>query len=168
MKKFFLSLGLVLSLVAGAKAETVTQVLNGTGFTNVVVGPVKLLSIQLSSQTFTNGVITFLDAPNAFPTNWTGAFTNIVRTSGFTTNLYTNIFGVLSTNIYPSILATTNTAAGSMKSRAVITAIATTSNSVQNITYDSLYVANGILITNALGIGAPANITVVINYDELR
>jgi hypothetical protein len=150
------------------KAETAVVTLNGVTTNFVVAGPIRLSSITIGSVAFTNGPVDFYDSPNAFTTNWTGAVTNYIK-SVITTNLvFTNIFGVLSTNTYPVIVSAPATIAGSMKTREKVASVYAVSNLVTTAILDNRYMAYGVLISNVAGLGAPANTTVTIVYDELK
>jgi len=168
MKKFIQASALILALLFSqeiAKADSSTFLINQSTTNLLLTGPLRLLSITVGGVQATNGAIDFYDSANAFTTNWVGAFTNIVKVVATTNLIYTNIFGVTSTNSYPVIFYTTNTAAGAMKTRAKFASIFALSNTVTQINFDSLYVGYGVLASNVTTMG-PVNVTIV--YDELK
>jgi len=168
MKNFILSLLIALSLTLSAKAETTITAFTGAVTNFAVAGPIKLLSLTVISTATTNAPIDVYDSPNAFTTNWYGAYTNYVRSVVTTNLLYTNIFGVASTNTYPVIVNATNTAAGAMRTREKIISVYAISNSSVTVSFDSRYIAYGLLYSNIGALGAGGTISVVATYDELK
>ena len=168
MNKFFLGLIASLMLLASAKADSTSVILNGKATNLVVVGPIQLRSVSISSSAITNGLIAFVDSPNAFATNYIGAYTNNVRTITTSNYTYTSPFNVSYTNSYQIISNNVATVAGAMQNRALVGAATSISNAVVTLDFDTTYLGFGLLITNIAGVGAPGNITLNITYDKLR
>ena len=169
IKKFILSLAVGLMFIGSAIAETATATLTGNSPTNLVLqGPAKINGISVSSLATTNGTLTFWDSPYNTNTYTRGAFTNFTTTVFNTNRIYTNFFGVLTTNTYQVKAMTTNTAAAAVVARPQIASIVTVSNSVVTYDFDGVYVGTGLLITNLGTIGGLGGVTVTVNYDKLR
>lgn len=151
MKKFLLSIGLVTTLALSSFGDTIsvtTGAAQASGTNLLYSGPMRLLSITVTAGTNVSSM-RFFDSPYITNTITVPAFTNITRTMGVTSNVYTSPFGVTYTNFYPSISVTTNTATGGQQLREVIYSSAFVSNTVTTITFAAgKYLQGGLLVTN--------------------
>lgn len=160
--------GLALSSVV-AKADTVAISLNGSSPTNSIIqGPGKLNSISISSLATTNGTLYFYDSAYNTNTYTRGGWTNISYSVGLNTNIFTNVFGVLSTNYYTAKILTTNTIAKAVVARPLIATATTVSNSVVTLDFDGVFFGSGLLLTNVGTIGGLGGVNITVNYDDLR
>jgi hypothetical protein len=174
MKNYIYSLGLVLSLMFGASkgvADTAVLTIPSSGSgqgiaTNLMItGPIRLLSFTVTAQT--NSTLFMYDSPTATNSYTVGAYTNYTRAIATTNIIYTNVFGVISTNSYAIIRTTTNTATGGLQLRELIYSGAFVSNTVTAVDFAAgKYLANGLLITNLPGVVA-FPIIVNVEYEKL-
>lgn len=167
MNKLILSLMLVAFSVSIASAETATASLTGGSTTNSIIrGPGKLNSITVSSLATTNGALYFYDS--AFNTNTytRGGWTNISYSTALSTNRYTNIFGVITTNYYTAKIWTTNTIAAGVVARPLLYNVTTVSNSAITAEFDGVFFGSGLLVTNLGTIGGLGGVSITVNYDK--
>lgn len=172
MKKILYSIGLVAALSVNSLFADVANIsLPQTGLgvaTNLLyAGPIKLLSITVTANT--NAFIKFYDSPYVTNTITVPAFTNITRTLGVVSNVYTSPFGVTYTNFYTNaITSTTNTAAAAAQQREVIYSSSFVSNTVSTITFAAgKYLSGGLLITN-IPIATVTPVIVNIEYEKME
>ncbi len=158
----------MLLVMPSLKADSTAVTLNGNITNLVLVGPIKLLSVSISSSAITNGLIAFLDSPNAFPTNWSLGYTNKGFGIATTNYIFTNVFGVLTTNRWQIISNYVLSSLAHTNYYARVASVASVSNAIVTLDFDSQYLANGLLVTNIAGVGAPGNITLTIQYDQLK
>lgn len=170
MNKILASLVVGLSLVSSAFAETAVYTLTGAAPTNMIVaGPMKLNSISVSSTSQTNGTIYFYDSPYLTNNIIVAAYTNLTYSTMSTNTIYTNIFGVLTTNTYTVKSITTNTVAAGSRLRQNIANIASVSNTVTTVEFDGTFLGFGLLATNITTLGGtPGNVVITVNYDKYR
>lgn len=172
MKKLLYSVGLgALLSVTSLFADTATISLPGTGLgtaTNLLYqGPIRLLSISVTANT--NAFLKFFDSPYVTNTIDVAAFTNITRTLGVVSNVYTTPFGVTHTNFYTNaITSTTNTVTGGSRVRETIYSSTFLSNTVANVNFGAgKYLAGGFLITN-IPIATVTPVILSIEYEKLE
>jgi len=112
--KKLLGLSVVLALAAlNLNAGTLTLTTTGAATNSILAtnGAV-IYTIRLQGVTGTTVKFGILDAPSS-SVNYTGpGFTNYYFTSGYVTNIYTNIVGTIETNYYPAQLYNTNNVTG--------------------------------------------------------
>lgn len=162
----------ITGLINSVQADTASITLTGVNTNNVIfTGPARLLSISIQSTSSTNGLIRFYDSPYA--TNWLNiaASTNLTRTVATTNITYTNIFGVISTNSYPVIRVTTNTATAASRTRELIYDYTSVSNVATSVDFEAgKYLAGGLVVTNISTLGGAPGGGVIINveYEKLR
>lgn len=110
MKKFILSLAVAVGLVSSLSAATLSATIQPNSASNVLSGGLAVSQFILASQaTASNNIITMFDSPNnnLFYTN--GAYTGVVSVTVSTNSIYTNYFGVLTTNSYSALIETNQT-----------------------------------------------------------
>ncbi len=162
----------IIGLVNSVQADTATLTLTGINTNNVIFqGPARLLSISIQSTASTNGTLRFYDSPYA--TNWINiaASTNLTRTVSTTNIVYTNVFGVITTNSYPIILTSTNTASAAARVRDLVYTYISESNQAASVTFEAgKYLAGGLIVTNISTLGGAPGGGVLINveYEKLR
>lgn len=171
MKKFIILLALLMvAMVNSLKADTAVLTLTGASPTNMVFkGPARLLSLSISSTAGTNGNLFFYDSPFLTNTVSVGAYTNYTKAVATTNIVYTNVFGVVSTNSYSIIRYTTNTATGGQQVRELIYSGLSVSNSTSVITFDvGKFLQGGLLVTNITTLGGlPGSVTINAEYEKL-
>ena len=88
-----------------AQGAVITANLTGVGTnkTQIYAGPFELQSVTVANPTLSAITVALFDSPNYSVTNVIGAFTNTTSTAVTVTNIYTNIFGALNTNIYAAV-----------------------------------------------------------------
>lgn len=172
MKKYFnKTLGSIVIGVAlltaclFAKADSLTVIFGGTNNSALLYrGPADINGVTIYNPTTNPCTVSFFDSPTnvIFYTN--GAYTNFTINSVTYTNIYTNYFGVITTNTYPS------------KSNAVNVVAGGTNNYPTNLTLNiptSGYVsstikfpiANGLFATNVLS-GAATNLIITLDISK--
>lgn len=107
MKKLFMLLALVASLYQ-SEAATLSLTTTGAATNNILAtngAIVTAIRITGVAGTVNFG---FLDAPSVTTTWASPGFTNYAFTSGYVTNIFTNIVGTIETNWYPALIYSTN------------------------------------------------------------
>lgn len=173
MKKLLsLVLGLMLCGTSFLKAETATLTLTGMNSNAVIfTGPAVLLSLSVYSTAATNDVLYFYDSPFATNRYYVGAYTNTTRSVATTNIIYTNVFGVISTNSYSVIRSATNTATAGLRVRQSITSIIPVSNTVVTVDFDAgQQLGFGLAVTNHVSVGGAPGGGIIISaeYEKLK
>ncbi len=174
IKKFISGLAVGLALLASpeVKADTATTLLTGANSNAVIfTGPAVLLSISVYSTAGTNLAINFYDSPFATNGYYVGAYTNTTKSVATTNILYTNVFGVVSTNSYSVIRSATNTATAGIRTRQLIASVLPVSNTVTTVDFDAGQpLGYGLSLTNHVSNGgAPGGgITISVEYEKLK
>jgi hypothetical protein len=162
----------IIGLVNSVQADTATLTLTGVNTNNLIfAGPALLRSISIQSTAGTNGLLNFYDSPYGTNTLTIAVSTNLTRTVATTNIIYTNIFGVISTNSYSVIRVTTNTVSAANKVRELVYSYTTASNATEAVEFEvNKYLAGGLLVTNISTLGGAPGGGVIINveYEKLR
>lgn len=165
MKKILASLLIIGSIVA-ASAATITVTVPPAGFTNllsVVGGVAKITQINVTASTATNTTVAILDTPTNALTYVVPAYTNRLIYGTNYTQIYTNYFGVLTTNIMTNVLTSVSqTVAATTNNypvRVTQSALASTTSSIDGVNY---YFINGVWATNT----SSGNASVTITYQQ--
>lgn len=132
---------------------------------NVYAGPGNLTSVQIYNPSTVGTTIYFYDSGTSNYTYSVGAFTNYTVTTARATNIYTNFFGSLNTNIfnYKSNVAQ-NVAATSYSNRLVNIVFIPASNTVISTLRSPLMF--GLMYTNTVTAGSNLVITADINPQQ--
>lgn len=184
IKKLVYSLVAVVTIAAmllvsqPMSAVTVSGLLiNPTNRTAILNGAHHLNSITLYNIGTNTTVFGFFDAPgttnagsaNAIAITFTNAaYTNYTITSGSVSNaLFTNIFGVITTNFYLALTRTTNNVLGTNMPAAMVGLIAGSSNVPVTLTFGAnQFSAYGLVVTN---LTTPAGgVFYSVDYDNKR
>jgi hypothetical protein len=162
MKKFFLSLGLLLALATvQVKAANVTYVLLPNGITNTLGAPILVTKVVLSANG-TNSTIQAVDSPTNTLTLAVAAYTNITT---YATNLvvsWTNFFGAVNSYTNVAQIQQTNSNASSTVQYARPFAAATAASTTTTIDDASYFFLNGVLLTN----NSSGTVTITLSYQK--
>lgn len=103
--------------------------------------------------------VTFFDAPVGSISNIIPSYTNIVSTVGLVTNVWTNYYGVLNSNVFYAITETPTLVPQTTNFYPVVYSAVFGSNSTTKITIAARFV-NGMVITNN------ASVSAIVNYNQ--
>jgi hypothetical protein len=156
IKQSLLGLALSLGLTLHLEAAQITTTVAGNSVANILVGGGRLQQFVLTSTSATNNTLAFVDSPTTNLTYVLGAYSNTVSVVGLYTNIYTNYFGNLTTNIYTAQTTTTNSVPSVTNSYNGILTAQVTANTTLTIgnaatfPYGSTYYFyQGVAVTNA-------------------
>lgn len=107
----------------------------------------------------TDATVTFFDAPNTNLTYSFGAYSNIVVSTAMITNLWTNYFGVVNSNVYTAQIETTNSVAAATNNYSPVYSVRASSNAVTTVNFASRWLL-GVMFTNN------ATVSVTLNYQQ--
>lgn len=146
-----------------SNAAQITVTIPGNTITNILVGAGRISQFVLTSSSTTNNTLAFYDCPSNTLTYIINAYSNVVLTVGSYTNIYTNYFNVLTTNIYTaqttstnSVGPLTNTYNGLLTAQVTANSTLTIGTAVATYPNASLYYFfNGVTVTN-IGTGPAA------------
>lgn len=146
VKKIAVGIGL-LALTATLQAAPFVAT---TGTTNAVLvesGPGDLTSIMIFNPSASNALVYLYDSPtNNY--QWTNAgFSNYVTTVVTYTNIYTNYFGVITTNSYPAETNSISVSAASTNAQRIVGIMVVPSTSSASLT-NLGFLTQGLYITN--------------------
>ena len=164
MKKLIIAIGLAVSVLS-ANAETKTLTILPASFTNLlsVVGSAKVTQIAVASTTGSNTTVVLIDTPTNALTYVQSAYTNTLSYGTNYTQIYTNYFGVLTTNLMTNVLTSVSrTVAASTNAypvRATVSALASTTATAYGVNY---YFGQGIWATNT----STGTAAVTITYQQ--
>jgi hypothetical protein len=166
MKKLFkigLLVATALMLITPPKAEAVYIIstnLPANRTINFGSNGFRIYSIEVNNTNeATIARLYFFNSPvtNTFWTN--NAYTNITRTVGTITNIYTNVLGTITTNTYPGILVASNVVAAGTFTYPLFKSFVVNSNTVSTWEPPNPVQVGGITSTNS----AAVNLTII--YD---
>lgn len=159
MKKLIVSLLLTLSVATSVYATSTTARSLGT---NVLVSAAARSSSFIFSNTnlIANVTVAVFDSAVSTVDYTNASYDTIVYTSQSVTNIYTNYFGVLNTNIYTALVHSTNTVAAATNGFAPVFTTIVQSNSVSTVNLNYNFV-RGITVTNAAVLGGAT-----VNYTQ--
>lgn len=161
MKKLVMLAAVVKLAIVSANAFTISTNLPANRTLNFLTNYAQITSITVDNTNATTIARVYFYASPSTNTHYTlNEYSNIVRTVGTLTNIYTNVLGTIQTNTYPGIRISTNVVAASTNLYPLIYTANVNSNSVS--TYEpSLPISTvGLTITNS----AAVNIT--IQYEQ--
>lgn len=150
MKKFT-SVTAALLVGLSAFGASVSMVVPYNTYTNLLsAGPATVTSFTLANGTGTNTFVQFNDSAvtNLYYTNT--AWSAITYASSSVTNIYTNYFNVLTTNIYTALVGTSNYVASVTNYNPILLGVAVPSNTTIVLNGRWKFI-EGIQITNGLG-----------------
>lgn len=154
MKKTLLTFVCSLALaVASYGAVTTTANVGASGRVSVVSGTVtsSLFTLQNTNEA-KNATFYIFDAPGTNSTYVLSAYTNITYGAQWQTNIYTNYYGVYSSNVYLAKVLYTNSIAQSTNGYSLVGIYTCSSNTAPGVGYLSVPLTyqfrNGILVTN--------------------
>lgn len=150
MKKLILIAGLLVSLVTSAKADSQSFVIGANTITNIFPGPMKITSLSILA---TNAVtLSIYDAPGIVFTNNVNAYSNLTQYATNVSVIYTNYYGVLTTNWLTNALVTsTQSVAGRSITYPLIFTQSVSSNTTAIIPNLSMTFLYGVMVTNNSG-----------------
>lgn len=147
MKKIILSLIAASGLIMSASADTFTWVIPANTITNILPAPMKLTSLTVLA---TNAVtLSIYDAPGTVFTNNVNAYSNLVQYATNVGQIYTNFYGVTTTNWLTNALVTvTQSVSGRSISYPLIFSQSFASNTTATLPGLGLNFVNGVMVTN--------------------
>lgn len=159
MKKILLTLVMLVSLALGVQASNISYSLAANTSTNVFTNATTVSQVSIANATATASTVWFFDSPN-YTTNTTSSWITTSYASQTLTNAWTNYFGVVNSNVYTALVASSVTNAAATNLFNAPLAIVVPTNTT--IVLDGTYRFNrGILTTN----GAAA-VTVSLTYTQ--
>lgn len=165
MKKLFITALAALSLAASVQAATLSLTTTAAATNNILATNGAIVTaIRLSGVAGTVN-FGFIDAPSVTTTWSSPGFTNVIFTSGYATNIYTNIVGTIETNYYPALIASTNgvtSFTGNYNQVVRLTGVTNTQVTLPTVAGTYYTFMNGITVTNS-GAGV-----ISIDYVPLR
>ena len=167
IKKFVKPIAAIMSLVTAlsVSAITISQTVNPATFTNLLT--LRNGSAHVSQLIVTagaaSGTLQFVDAYTNQLWFTNAAYTNVLSQFASQTNVFTNYYNVLQTNIYEGLVDTTNNVAGFSNALPVRVSIFVPTNGTVVIPTASYYFYNGIWLTNNGGTGP---ITATATYQQ--
>lgn len=159
MKKIITIAGLAVSLVSFMYADSQSWTVPANTVTNILPAPMKLTSISILA---TNAVtLSIYDAPGTSFTNIVGAYSNLTQYATNVSLIYTNYYGVNTTNWLTNALVTaTNSVASRTIAYPLIFAQSVASNTTANLPGLSMSFVNGVMVTN----NSANTATLTVNY----
>jgi len=157
LKKLTLALVCV-GILSSAVADTATFVIPPNTQTNIFPAPVKLLSLSVLA---TNAcTVLMYDAPGTATTWSATAYTNYTQYATNVSQIYTNFFGVATTNwLTNALVRYTNSVAASTNNYQQVFAQSYASNTTTTIPNLGITFVNGVLLTNAAN-----TLTITVSY----
>ena len=159
MKKYIVSIGMLLATVAVVSAASIALSVMPNTTNTLVTGSAKVTQLMLSAGG--NTTVSFVDAPTTNLTYVVSAYTNSVSYATNIVYTYTNYWGAVTTLTNLQLVDTTSLVAASTNSyatRAALSALASTTSKADAVNY---YFVNGVQLVN----GAGTNI-VTITYQK--
>lgn len=162
--KYILSLAMLIAFTSMVEATSISVSIPANGKAMAITNGAKITQWILTtaaSQT-NNATISAFDAPstNLFYTN--DSFITLVPSQSQITNIYTNYFGVLTTNVFPAIVdspVTNLSSTNYFPARFVATVVSNSSSTFGGVNY---YFNYGVALSNA----SPNATTVTITYQQ--
>lgn len=166
MKKLACLISLALLCLSVSAGTIVTTFTSTNNQAIVVQGPGTFSYVSIYNPTTNLAVVSLYDSPTN-TTVWTNAaYTNFVQTQVTYTNIYTNIFGVITTNTYPAFTNAANAVAAATNSYRIVNTIVVPASSQVNSTLDG-NVNNGIWATNTQS-AAASNLVIVTQFSRTQ
>lgn len=156
IKNLFYTLVVLAGLTFSASAAQTTITIAPNTFTNILVGAGRIQQFVLTSTTATSNTLAFVDSPTNSQAYVLSGYSNVVLTVGLVTNIYTNYFGVLTTNTYTgqtsamgSVLASTNSYNGILTAQVTGNSTLTIGNAITFPNGSTYYFYQGVGVTNS-------------------
>lgn len=147
MKKLILIACASVAFVTGALADSQSFTIGGNTQSNIFPQALKLLSLTVTT-TNANTILIY-DAPGNTITNNVGAYSNLVQYATNVSQIYTNFYGVATTNwLTNALVTTTNSVAAHTITYPLVFTQTFPSNVTVSIPNLNAMFQNGILITN--------------------
>lgn len=160
-KKLLIAASVLLAGIVYVGAFTSTTVLNPGASTLLISNSCRVTQVFVTATTATNTVAALVDSPTNGLLYVVSGFTNTITYGTNAIVIYTNFFGILTTNIYTNTIVdapfTNAPATNTYPTRIVLGASGGTTAKGDNVNY---YFLNGLMVTNqATGFG-PQSVTV--------
>lgn len=134
---------------------------NAAGLNSLLTSGANLKQITVANLTTNVATCFFIDSPSTNLTYTLAAYTVRSQTTGNVTNIYTNVLGALTTNIYSANIITLVTNAASTNNYAYLTTLVVPASATLTYTPTSFVSAGrGVLLTNN------QSVAVTLEYDS--
>lgn len=168
VNKFVVTGLLALSFMGGAIQKSYGGIFSTNSASSnsgtILNGFLSVTEVVIANPHASNIVVRFYDAPDNLPNYAIGAYTNRSFAVGSVTNIYTNIFNVLETNIYTGIITTTSSVPAAAATRRLLNQVTVSSASSLSVTLP-MQTTFGLMYTNT---GNAPNVGFTINYQKMQ
>jgi hypothetical protein len=166
MKKILLSISLLAALSISAFADTGTVTAKPGTYGYLLTGPIKVTQLVVTATTATNTAGLLIDSPTNTLTYTLSAYTNTVSYLTNLPTIYTNYFGVLSTNADSGgtnwVLVDVNQSVAASTNSYPTIGVASPASTATTINNMNSYFFRGFGITN----NSSGNMSVTVTYQR--
>lgn len=164
LNKFTLGVALLFATLT-LKAAPFVVTFSGTNNSAIITqGSGTLKEASVFNPTTNTAIVQFIDCPTNVVTWTNAAYTNYTLSIVTATNIFTNYFGVITTNTYSAETNAPNAVLGSTNNYRVVAILVVPPLGTSRVTNDILCVA-GLFATNTLS-GTASNLVVNVNYSK--